>query len=378
MISLPIGRRGTTKLLYYAESPVKYAMFRPIHERLKLDPQVEVFFAGKLRGAMSSRAMAEVLGVEGARTIRRGLSALVKFDAFMTSDYEIWGGYLKKNLPISATPKIQIFHGASVRNGAIQPKMRKYHRLFVVGPYMHRAFVRAGIFEEGSEALVPVGMPKTDRFFDGSLDARAIRERLELDPAKPTVMLAPTYLRKSPLARYGEELLEALASGPWNFLIKLHDKFFDPRFNLIDWRRKLASIRSRPNVRVVEDYDAIPYLWVTDLLVSDVSSIANEFALLDRPLVYLEVEDLGGLSEQYEFMDLDTWGQRAGERVDAAGACRAAVERALADPRRHSDVRQALAADVFYNRGTAADAAVKAFYAMLAEGAEVRAGAAGA
>ncbi len=365
MWSLPIGRKGTKKILFYAESPVKYAMFRPIHEHLKRDPRVEVFFAGKLRGDQSSRGMASQLGVREARTIRRGLSTLVKFDLFVTADYELWPPYERDRLPIKRAPKVQLFHGASVRNGAVHPKMQRYQHLFTVGPYMHEAFFARGIFERGDPRLHKIGMPKTDRLRDGSLDADAIRKELKLDPSRPVVMLAPTWLKASPITRYGEELIAKLADGPWQFLIKLHDKFFDPRFNLVDWKKRLEPYRSRANCRVVEDYDAIPYLWVTDVLISDVSSIANEFALLDRPLVYLEVDDQEALKKRYPNLDLDTWGQRAGEVVGDAARCRAAVERALADPNHNSEFRRALAADVFYNPGHATEPAVAKFYEIL-------------
>ncbi|MBI4880276.1 MAG: CDP-glycerol glycerophosphotransferase family protein [Planctomycetes bacterium] len=366
MLSLPIGRRGASKILFYAESPVKYAMFRPIQRLMAEDARIQFFFAGRLRGGVSSRRMAATLGVEGARPIRRGLSALCAFDLFVTADYDIWGAYEKSGLPIGRTPRVQIFHGASVRNGAVQPKMARYHHLFVIGPYMYRAFVANGYFADGEARLAKVGMPKTDRLLDGSLDAGAIRAALRLDPARPTVMLAPTWLRDSPMNEYGMELIEQLAAGPWNVIIKLHDKFFDPRFNIADWRSRLAGCARRANCRVASDeYDAVPLLYVSDVLISDVSSIANEFALLDRPLVFLRVPEREALAERFPRVDLETWGQRAGEVVSSAAACVAAVERALSDPAARGDIRRALAADIFYNPGSAAPAAARRLYQIL-------------
>ena len=366
MFSIPIGARGKRKLLFYAESPVKYAMFRPIQQLMLADERLEFFFAGRLRGVQTSRSMARQLGVEGARPLRRGLAALCRFDVFLTADYHLWGPFEKSRLPIREATKVQIFHGASVRNGAIHPKMKRYSRLMVVGPYMHRAFHKAGIFEEGDPSLVPVGMPKTDRLVNGSLDADAIRDRLGLDPSRPTVMLAPTWLRRSPLFDYGEELLKRLADGPWNFIVKFHDKFFDPRFNLIDWHSRLRRLEETRTCKVViDEYDATPLLFVTDLLISDVSSIANEFALLDRPMVFLEVPNQESLRVQFPRMDLETWGQRAGEVAHDVPSCFAAVERGLSDPKRHSELRQALVEDIFYNPGRASERAAQVLYDVL-------------
>lgn len=366
MIPIRRARTGVKRVLFYAESPVKYAMFRPVHERLRADDRVEVTFSGKLRGAGSSRAMARALGVEGARAVRRGIATLTRFDLMVTADYEIWKPFENPRLPIHRTPRLQLFHGVSVRNGAIQPKMTRFQHLFSVGPYMDRAFAAAGVFAAGDPRLRPVGMPKTDRLLDGSLDRARVRAALGVNDDRPVVTLAPTWIPRTPMNRYGEALLDALAAGPWNLLVKLHDKFFDPRYNTVDWRRRLAAFaKGRPGVRVIADYDAIETLYATDVLISDVSSIANEFALLDRPLVYLAVEDPERLQKQYPRLDLDTWGQRPGAVVDGARACVDAVAQALAEPERGGEIRRAMVRDLFHHPGAATRPAVQATYELL-------------
>jgi len=366
LISWPLGGAFEKRVLFYAESPVKVAMFRPIQERLSADGRVGVWFAGQLLGSQSSKVMARKLGITGVKPIHRGLSSLARFDALITADYELWSGYDKPFAPIAKTPRVQIFHGVSVRNGAVQPSMTQFARLFSVGPYMTRRFVEQGIFEADDPRLVPVGMPKTDRFFDGSLDRDATLEALGLDKDRPTIMLAPTWLRRSPLTEYGDALLEALASGPWNLIVKLHDKFLDARYNQIDWIGKLAAFGARDGCAVLlDEYDAVPFLWASDLLISDLSSIANEYALLDRPLVYLRVGADEKLVTQYPRLDLDTWGQRAGEAVDSVEACVRAVEAGLADPGARSSFRKELGRDLFYNHGQASQHAADAMNGLL-------------
>jgi hypothetical protein len=363
--ALPLGRSGAKKLLFYAESPVKLAIFKPLLRALFGDSRIELYFAGKLQGSVGSKGMAELLGLDGIKTIRRGWSALHRFDLLVTADYEIWAPYENPLLPASRVPKLQLFHGASVRNGAVAPKMKRFQHWFVIGPYMERALIANGYVRADDPGLHRVGMPKTDRLLDGSLDRAAITQGLRIDPRRKTVMLAPTWMKPSPLDEYGDALLDGLARGPWNLLIKLHDKFFDPRFNVTDWAAKLAPFDARENVRVVRDYDAVPAMFASDLLISDVSSIANEFALLDRPLVYLRVPDEDKLRGRYRHMDLDTWGQRAGENAGSAAECVAAVERSLAHPELHRDVRRALAQDIFFHPGQATRAAVDAVYGIL-------------
>ncbi len=354
------------KVLFYAESPVKYAMFRPVQERLAAGGGIRFYFAGQLRGRLESKAMARELGVTGATPIRRGLAALRRFDLFVTADYDTWSGFSLRGLPISRSPKLQIFHGVSMRNGALQPAIARFQHLFVVGPYMYRGLVEHCGFDDGDPRLHRVGMPKVDRLVDGSIDVDRVRRELGLDPSRPTVTLAPTWLRSSPFAEVGVELIERLSAGPWNLVIKLHDKYLDSRYNLVDWGKRLEGIAGRDNVVVpLGRYDAVPLLLATDVLITDASSIGHEFTLLDRPLVYLRIEATPKLLEQFPRLDLETWGQRAGEACSDAAGCVAAVERALSDPTRNGEIRRALARDVFFHPGQATEAAARATRQIL-------------
>lgn len=38
--------------------------------------------------------------------------------------------------------------------------------------------------------------------------------------------------------------------------------------------------------------DILPTLFLADLLISDASSVANEYTLLDRPIVFLDVPEM--------------------------------------------------------------------------------------
>ena len=81
-----------------------------------------------------------------------------------------------------------------------------------------------------------------------------------------------------------------------NVIIKPHDLSFDPDPKYsggIDWRRRLRAIEragrvvvaSRPRLDAAAARDAMS-------LVTDHSSIAFEFCLLDRPIVVVDAPDL--------------------------------------------------------------------------------------
>jgi CDP-glycerol glycerophosphotransferase len=205
-------------------------------------------------------------------------------------------------------------------------------------------------------------MPKTDCLVDGSLDRAAVLQTLGLDPARPTILYAPTCSEHCSLYTLGMDLMRAVASRPVNFLIKLHDDSFDPRYNPVDWTEALKEFDGSANVRVIRDPDVCPYLVASDALITDASSVAYEYTLLDRPLVFCDVPEL---LRKYGQLDLETWGRRMGHVVATIPELHAALDDALANPARHGELRRAAAADLFYNPGHAADRAIEEIYGLL-------------
>lgn len=109
---------------------------------------------------------------------------------------------------------------------------------------------------------------------------------------------------------------------------------------------------------MVRELDVIPLLFLADVLITDASSVANEYALLDRPLVYLDVPELIQASRDVgAFVDLETWGRRGGVVVERPAEVEAAVADSLAHPARLAPIRAAIVRDLFYHPGKATEAA---------------------
>ncbi|MGH8973065.1 MAG: CDP-glycerol glycerophosphotransferase family protein, partial [Acidimicrobiia bacterium] len=175
----------------------------------------------------------------------------------------------------------------------------------------------------------------------------------------------PTGERFNSLETMGEELIARLdATGEYDLLIKLHDH----PHTTIDWFSRLAPLES-DHVRLVRHIDVIPTLFIADLLITDASSVANEYALLDRPIVFLDVPELVEITyAKGALLDLGTWGRRGGRLSHSPASAVKDIEASLADPAENSDVRQALVADMFFNPGRATAAAT----AWMHEELEVR------
>lgn len=96
--------------------------------------------------------------------------------------------------------------------------------------------------------------------------------------------------------------------------------------------------------------------------------MSSEYALLDRPMVFLDVPELlAAMRAKGRALDLETWGRKAGVTARWPDEAVEAVRWSLAHPRHGSAVRRGMARDLFFNPGRATEAAVDWIRARLAE-----------
>jgi hypothetical protein len=201
------------------------------------------------------------------------------------------------------------------------------------------------------------GYPQVDPLF-----RRDPPPALPLDPDRPTVLYAPTWSPYSSLNIAGESIIESLARLGGNVIVKLHDRSYDRADRAsggIDWRGRLDGLSRRFGICVAEGFDAAPYLFAADALVTDHSSVGFEFMLLDRPLVVVDCPELlvRARVSPHKVALL-----RSGADVVEASGVGEGVRRALAEPRRHSARRRAIGDELFYGAGGAAARAAASIY----------------
>ncbi len=348
-------------VLAYAKKPVGAVMMRPILLRLLEDPRFRVHGTARLFGRRDAGSVFSGVGLGAVHQVPKWLARLTAYDLYLSADFTIAAPRARR--------RVHVFHGVSFRNHGVHENALRYDLLLLAGPYMRRRFEEMGLIDDANDERFPiVGMPKLDDLANGVFVRRDVLERLGLDPARPTVLYAPTWSRRvSSLEYHGEALLRALASSGQNVIVKLHDNSLDRRKAGRDWAALLASLES-VRFRFSRDADIAPLMAAADVLVSDASSVANEFALLDRPILFMRIEDLP--SRLKAKADLETWGLKAGTVVDGPDAIASAIDDALAHPSRLSDVRTALARDLFFEPGTATSRAVDAICRLLEIGVE--------
>lgn len=352
-------RRPVRRILVDSRTALNYEMVAPVVRALAPDQRIQVAFTASEEpqrvGAIYAGAGAD------ARLIHPSRAALLRWDAYLTSDF-MWAP-----LP-RGSARIQMFHGVAGKYGFDAPttSMRAWDRLFFVNQRRLRNFVASGAIDPSSTAPRLIGMPKVDCLVDGSLQRRDILTGLGLDPAKPTVLYAPTWSPASSLNLLGEPLIERLQAMPINLLVKLHDRSRDPRPQYsggVDWPARLVPLLNPRTGVLVGSANIAPFLAAADVMISDHSSAAFEYLILDRPLVRIEVPEL--LKSANVHPDYVRLLAEAADNTTTVDEAVLAVERALAAPGRGSEARRRVAADLFYRPGTASARCAAALYDVL-------------
>jgi hypothetical protein len=301
---------------------------------------------------------------ESIRAIMPTHAKWMKFDAYLAADL-IWA-----TLP-RGTRRIQFFHGVAGKYADLydrpQRSLREWDRFFFINRKRMNAFVLSGAIEAESPAARLVGMPKADRLVDGSLNRDSILQSLDLDAGRPTVLYAPTWTPYSSLNVMGEDLVTALAQTGVNLIVKLHDNSLDVKDTRnsggIDWVARLSPALQRGGGHMAKRGTIAPYQVAADLMISDHSSAAFEYLLLNRPLVRIEMPEL--IARTNIPPDYVALLAEASTTARSVAEILRAVEHGLTNPGLLSETRRIVAQELFYKPGTATARAVHELYEIV-------------
>jgi hypothetical protein len=335
-------------------------MVAPMYRVMAADPRVTFYFTASEEPERLRDIYREALSTR-VHLIDTWTARRMRFDAYLASDF-MW-----QPLP-RGTCRIQMFHGVGGKYGFDAPtrSMRAWDRIFFVNERRLRNFIKAGAIDADSPAIRLIGYPKADALVNGTWSRRTVLESLTLDPARPTVLYAPTWSPASSLNAIGRELIAGLLATGINLIVKLHDRSRDVRTRYsggVDWVDVLEPVLRAGRGLIAPGHDIGPYLVAADLMVTDHSSAGFEYLLRDRPLVRIHRPEL--IRDANIHADYVQLLASVSESVTTVEDTLAAVERGLAAPDALSETRRAVAADLFYRPGGATARAIRGLYEAI-------------
>ena len=158
-----------------------------------------------------------------------------------------------------------------------------YESLLCTGPH-HVAELRRREELKGlpPKHIFPYGYPRLERL----VEVAAVHPK---DPSAPTtVLLAPTWGEQSTLHVCGEPLIAALLGAGLRVILRPHYQTARLAPRLVD--SVVARFKTHPQFRHVDRMEESASLFESDLLISDWSAMAIEYALgFGKPVLFVDV-----------------------------------------------------------------------------------------
>ncbi len=218
-----------------------------------------------------------------------------------TSDIVLVDDYFGLLEPLHLAPEtkiIQAWHAGSgfknigySRFGSYgSPKLTNAHRkyTYALTGSKHLVPVYAEAFGIEESAVIPTGLPRIDTFLD-PVRTEALTKKFRLDyphlAGKKVILFAPTFRgRGSQDAYYEYDLIDFaqlydVCGEDTVVLFRMHHFILTPVPIPAEYADRLFDFSHFP--------DTNDLLHLTDILITDYSSIIYEFALLDRPMLFL-------------------------------------------------------------------------------------------
>lgn len=304
-------------------------------------------------------------------------AALLAYDLFLTT-------HQSSAVPlVRRSPRLCTFHGLPAKGGTFVPgEWRHLDGAFLHGPLQRRLFeeLESSEGEKVGRWSRDVGYPKSDALVRGEYRRADTLSRLGLDPDSQTVLYAPSWEDGGALRHWGMKVVECLLDVGVQLIVKLHPMSYYPPTNThatggVDWTAELDAFREgRAGFVHVRGGDVAPLVAGCDLLVTDVSSVAYEAFLVDRPVVFLDVPrffevtvgQMYGIGPDEARSDLRyNCGRQAGQVVADPPALGEAVRRGLSNPAEMAVERRDLRDQLIFNPGEGAEHTARAILEVL-------------
>jgi hypothetical protein len=372
--------KGSKIIVVFVEEPGFIQFLLPVVEELKRrsGSSISWYIATEHTNHPEQLAVFDVLRERQFHP--RFASALLLADVFLSAS--VYG----KGPPTSL--RINISHNQPTKFEAYPKEhVQNYNVHFLTGP-LHREqyehMFELYHMDVTRAKLVNVGYPKSDALLQGRYSRQGVLDQLGLDTARKTVLYAPAWDPGGSLRSFGTEVVDQLLSlDDVNVIVKLHPVSYTepsrPDFEWytggVDWRERFRPFEENSRFRHVSSFQIDPLLAASDVLVTDFSSVALEFIVLDKPVIYLDCPEYFEKTLKHPAYNSDPDYVRNDPRANAGRHVGVVVENVshlgrvtrdcLANPEERSEERRQLAAKLLYNPGRGADAAATAIRDLL-------------
>lgn len=270
------------KILFDLKKEYYFNSLFPLYQALDKDPNYDLSIKiGKDQKRFLGVFMISEKGRIESNLLRKGYQVTDKTDGF---DAVICGDALKHPGKYGNTIRIHIDHGVGIKTLRIRNIVRqkdfRYH-VFLEGKYWYD-YIKSLGWENRADFYI-TGIPKLDTFFwKNYYNNEKLIKKIGINPKKKTVLFAPSY-KPSCIKFIKAEITKLIPK--YNLVIKLHPYSWGGKYashSQHKFYERLARKNRNAYLIPQNDYDIYPYIFLADTLISDTSSVINEFLALGK------------------------------------------------------------------------------------------------
>lgn len=300
---IPAPEEVMAKLMKFPSDNILWVLYRKmisLIRRSKLKDQV-LFFTIRKNGELEGNAKALYPHIKGKKIIRAKMlphnifQELRMYRAISTSKVIITDDYVRyfRYFPLKKEQRVvQLWHacGAFKKFGRRGTNLSiymdtathaQYNMVSVSGDYIRSIYADA--FDIDPNRVKAMGVPRTDDFFNPQLIEKTKQKVYEKYPEfrdKTIIIYAPTFrdINNNRQEFHPELDFEQLSKDllpNQMFLICPHPVMQN---EIVD--------KKYDNIRVIRDFSTNDLMFISDMLITDYSSVIFEYALLNKPIAF--------------------------------------------------------------------------------------------
>ncbi|MEA3499534.1 MAG: CDP-glycerol glycerophosphotransferase family protein [Candidatus Marinimicrobia bacterium] len=279
------------KILFDLKKKYYFNSLYPLYKELEKDSNYDIYFnVGKDQKRFLGIFLISQKDNIAESLQKKGLKLTEGKKGF---DAVICGDALKNPEKYGETIRIHLDHGVGIKTLRIRNivKQKNFHyHVFLEGQYWYD-YIKSLGWENKADFHI-TGIPKLDPlFWKDYYNNENLISDLKIDPNKNTVLFAPSY--KPSCIKYLKHKITELIPQ-YNLIIKLHPYSWSGKYAPHSQHRfyeKLAKKEENVFLIQKDDYDIYPYLFLADTIISDTSSVINEFLALGKFGIIYELPD---------------------------------------------------------------------------------------
>jgi len=178
---------------------------------------------------------------------------------------------------------VQVFHGTSDKPFNFHKSLKFYDLITVPGPKMKDDIVKKGLAEP--DKIVVIGYPKIDCFLHSNFNPDAFKDEIGIDNTKKTVLFSPTWVNSNKYSSFSKYIVSILRNlDDFNVVVKPHLNILKYR----PWQILKGYIAKKKNCFIFpKSMNIIPFMAISDIMLTDISSVSHEYLPFDKPMVFL-------------------------------------------------------------------------------------------